>query len=116
MFSAIGDGEGGELRDKALEFLSLFEVVTEKIDLVDGDAGASVGPVFPTLMFVVGAAADDPFAVGGGAFAVFFLEGAKLDGFEFGKTGEDFIAMRRGVDGIRHGLKMSSKLDIFKRK
>ena len=116
LLSSSGDGEGGEFLDEPLEFLSLFEVVAQEIDLVGGDAGASVGPVFPTLVFVIGAIADGALSVGGRAFTVFFLEGAKFDGFEFGKAGEDFIAVGWGTGGIRHGSNMSSILDIFKSK
>ena len=108
MLSSSGDGEGGEFFDESLEFLSLFEVTTQEIDLVGGDTGASVGSVFPTLVFVIGAIADDALSVGGRAFTVFFLEGAKFDGFEFGKAGEDFIAVGWGTGGIRHRSKMSS--------
>ena len=107
MLSSFSDGEGGELCDEPLEFLSLFEVAAQEIDLVGGDAGTSVGSVFPALVFIIGAVADDALSIGGRAFAVFFLEGAKLDGIDFGKAGEDFIAVGRGTGGIRHGSNMS---------
>ena len=102
MLPACGDGEGGEFFDETLEFLALFEVAAQEIYLVGGDTGASVGSVFPALVFVVGAVADNPVSVKGGAFAIFFFEGSKLNGFEFSKAGEDVIAMGRGTGGIRH--------------
>ena len=102
MFSCSGDGEGGEFFDESLEFFSLFEVAAQKIDLVGGDTGASIGSVFPALVFVVGAVANDTVSVEGRAFAIFFFESAAFDGLELGKAGENVIALGLGTGGIRH--------------
>lgn len=116
MFSTGRDGEGGELFDEVLKFFSFFEVVAQEIDLVGRDSEASVCSVFPALVFVVGAVANDAVPVRRGAFAIFFFESSKLNGFEFSEAGEDFILVGRGTGGMGHAQTMSNYLDMIKGK
>lgn len=80
---------------------------SERRGLGKKNAGLTEKVLIYYRVFAQGAVADDALSIGGRAFAIFFLEGAKLDGIDFGKAGEDFIAVGRGTGGIRQGFNMS---------